>query len=110
MSPWRSWLVVSGLCKVMLVLVTPWSDGRSTRATRARRRAAKAGSGSIGVRAVRSASNGSGMALREILLFRVGTAERRPCAHEERFGGVDGAVENAGDVSDRQVIEVPQCE
>src|SRR5215471_17622033 len=105
MSPWRTWLVVSEVCKVMLD--SPFSGWRA-RATRARKRAAKAGSGSIGVGAVRSASNGSGTA--SVLLFRVGAAERHPGAHEQRFGGVDGAVENIGNVGDGQVVQVPQRE
>src|SRR5262249_1960180 len=103
MSPWRTWLVVSAVCKVMLD--SPVSGWRA-RAKRARRRAAKAGSGSMGVGAVRSASNGSGTA--SVLVFRVGAAKRQPRAHQERFGGVDGAVENLGDVGDRQVIQVAE--
>src|SRR6478672_5159516 len=87
------------------MLDSPCSGWRA-RATRARRRAAKAESGSMGVGAVRSASNGSGTA--SVLLFRVGAAKRQPRPHEERFGGVDGAVENLGDVGDRQVIQVAE--
>src|SRR5215472_8079338 len=103
MSPWRIWLVVSGVCKVMLS--SPESGWRA-RATRARRRAAKAGSGLMGVGAVRSASNGSGTA--SVLLLRKGVAKRQPRAHQKRFGGVDGAVKDLGDVGDRQVIQVAE--
>src|SRR5882724_8287883 len=106
MSPWRIWLVVSGVCRVMLG--SPWSGERSARATRARKRTAKAGSGSISVGAVSSASNGSGTAI--VLLFRVDAAEHHAGAHEQRFGGVDGAVENIGDIGDGQIVEVSQRE
>src|ERR1051326_6212661 len=106
MSPCRSCSAVSDVCKVMLG--SPWSDevGRSACARRARKRAAKTASGSMGVGAVRSASNGSGMARMQLLLFRVGVAKRLPRAHEERFGGVLGAVEDVGDVGDGQVVQI----
>src|SRR5579859_3831115 len=106
MSPWRSCSAVWGSCKVMLG--SPWSLGWSARTRRARSRAANAGSGSIGVGAVRNASNGSGMSLVLILLFRVGVAERQPGAHEQRLGGVQGAVEYLGDFDHGEIVQVPQ--
>src|SRR5438874_3237419 len=105
MSPWRSWSTVSTVSRKVM-LGSPWSYGWSARATRARKRAAKARSGSIGVGAVRSASNGSGTV--GVLLFRVGAAERQPRADEQRFGGVQGTVEDLGDVRDGQVVQVAQ--
>src|SRR5260370_14617322 len=105
MSPWRSRLAVSTVSRKVM-LDSPWSYGWSARATRARKRAVNAGSGSIGVGAVRSASNGSGTV--GVLLFRVGAAERQPRTHEQRFGGVQSAVEDLGDVRDGQVVQVAQ--
>src|SRR5205814_8972953 len=105
MSPWRSRSVVSTVSRKVM-LGSPWSYGWSARATRARKRAVKARSGSIGVGAVRSASNGSGTV--GVLLFRVGASERQPRADEQRFDGVQGAVEDLGDVRDGQVGQVAQ--
>src|SRR6266487_4923219 len=106
MSPWRRRSVaVSGICKVIV-----WSPSEeaevaeSARTSRPRSRAANVGSRSIGVGAVRSASNGSGIG--GILLFRVGTTERCPGAHKQRFGGMSRSFENVGDFRDRQVVEI----
>src|SRR5450759_5729978 len=93
---------------VLAVTATPEGRARA-RSIRARRRAAKAGSGSTGLTGVRSTSNGSVTAapFRE---FGVGAPEGGPGAHQQRLGGVQGPVQQSGDLGDRQVVEVAQGE
>src|SRR5215831_4785948 len=84
--------------------VAPSGSGPSSAAMRCRSSRANSGRGASGTTGSRNASNGSVIAPP----FVITGAERAAGAHEQRFGGVDAAIEMLRDLADRQSVEIAQ--
>src|ERR1700712_2086626 len=90
---------------------TPWGSSKA-RSRRARNRSAKDGSGATGPSGSRRTSSGSvtvGLLSLGVGLA-VGLSKSGPGAYEQRLGGMQCAIDRAGDFRHRQVIEIAKRE